>query len=69
MKEIIFRLIFACCAGIGIGAFWCWLKERRDRAKWNNGVCPDCGTAFKPFDTDSTGCTGYKCENKHYFWK
>lgn len=32
----------------------------RDRHVWNNGVCRESGLPWVPFDTDSSGATGYK---------
>ena len=31
-----------------------------ERVKWNKGVCAENGIAWKPFDMDSQGATGYK---------
>jgi hypothetical protein len=49
------------------GGIWNLFRERKE---WNNGICPHCKNGnWKSFDTDSSGATGYKCENcNSYTW-
>lgn len=42
-----------------------------ERKRWNNGICPKCGSKLINFGTDHTGAEGWKCENKkcdHVVW-
>jgi hypothetical protein len=42
------------------------LKQRRhERQQWNGGNCPDCGSRWESFDTDSSGARGYVCKGGH----
>ena len=48
-----------------IGGYY---ARKHEKSAWNDGVCPDCITPFKHFDTDSQGGRGYVCQNQHYIW-
>ena len=37
-----------------------------ENKRFNKGICPKCGTAMVPFDTDSSEYTGYACPNCEY---
>ena len=42
-----------------VGAFYC---RRSEKKSWNNGICSECGTSWRQFDTDSQGGRMYKCQ-------
>lgn len=37
-----------------------------EKADYNNGICPHCGTDLRNYDTDSQGGRGYVCDNCNY---
>lgn len=38
---------------------------RKDKKKWNKGICPYCGKEWILYDVDSNGGKLYRCENWH----
>lgn len=40
-----------------------WLLCRRwNKREWNGGLCTECGAEMRPFDMDSGGDIGCKCD-------
>ena len=37
-----------------------------EKVDYNNGVCPDCNTKLRNYDTDSQGGRDYICDNCNY---
>jgi hypothetical protein len=47
----------------------CVWGYRSEKKLWNNGWCPDCNNIWRPFDMDSQGGRGYKCDCRHkHIW-
>lgn len=53
--------------GLIIVAGWiiCIYAINREKKRWNNGKCPECGEEWEMFDMDSQGGRMYKCKNDH----
>ncbi|EJT5937200.1 hypothetical protein N2W52_001968 [Clostridium perfringens] len=39
--------------------------KHREKLRWNNGVCPECGEPWGHVYTDSQGGRLYRCKNYH----
>ncbi len=46
---------------LAFGALMLWARSR-EKAAFNGGDCPDCGTPWRHFDNDSQGGRGYTCD-------
>lgn len=58
--------IFLGMLVLGLFALFGYLIEKR---LYNKGICPNCGTPLRYFDTDSQGGRGYICDScKYCIW-
>jgi|WetSurSiteA1Bulk_404760.scaffolds.fasta_scaffold77249_1 hypothetical protein len=57
-------VIFGISAVIATLVYFFAYKKEKDR--WNQGYCPECGGDWEHFDTDSQGGRMYKCTGGHY---
>ena len=46
---------------LAFGALMLWARSR-EKGAFNGGDCPDCGTPWRYYDTDSQGGRGYTCD-------
>ena len=37
-----------------------------EKKRFNNGICPKCGTPLRHFDNDSQGGQGWRCDKCDY---
>lgn len=42
-----------------------WARSR-EKKRYNNGICINCGNKLRHFDVDSQGGRGYCCDKCHY---
>ena len=52
-------VFLVCWIALMVGVGTC--AKNNEAKSWNNGVCEECNTPWKNFDTDSQGGRGYKC--------
>ena len=54
-------IVFVIC-----GLVWAIITDKK---KWNKGICDKCGEGvWKSYDTDSGGCSGFKCTKCGESW-
>lgn len=65
----IFGLCFSLVVLIAI-AIGIVLTIKDERKQWNKGICKECKTNWKQFDTASDGSRGYVCScgSYHFCW-
>lgn len=55
-----------------IGSVLCgvyWFTRKVEANEWNNGISRKSGSPWIPFDTDSSGATGYHDNHDNVLWK